>query len=192
MVTDKQKNFLNKLIEFYGKGALPSYDVICSDLGFKSKNSIWQYFQKLIEEGLIISKNSYFFVSPELFGVDYFHEGIRAGFPSPAEDYPAEKISFDELLIPQPSSTFTVRIVGDSMIEAGIYEDDIAIVEKGRKPKNGDIVIAYVDEEFTIKYFRNKDGEIFLEPANSNYSIIKPTRELEIFGIVTGIVRRLK
>lgn len=192
MVTKKQRAFLEQLMDLYGKDPLPSYDIICNDLGYKSKNSVWQYFQKLLEDGCIQVKNSRHFLSADLFGVDYFHDGVRAGFPSPSEDYPVEKISLDELMIKRPNSTFTVRVVGDSMIEAGIFEDDIAVVEKGLTARNGDIVIAVVDGEFTMKYYYKKEGEILLEPANKNYSTIRANNEIEIFGIVTGIVRKIR
>ena len=192
MVTKKQKDFLNKLIETYGKEPLPSYDIICRDLGYKSKNSIWQYFQKLIEEGFVKIQNNRYFLSSELFGINYYPQGVRAGFPSPAEDYPAEKISFDNLLVDKPASTFTVKVVGDSMIDAGIHEGDIAIVEKGGIPRNGDIVVALVDGDFTMKTYRKVNNEVLLEPANDAYPVIKAYEQMEIFGIVTGIVRKLK
>ncbi|MGD9580740.1 MAG: LexA family protein [Vampirovibrionia bacterium] len=192
MVTKKQTDFLNKLIETYGKEPLPSYDTICKDLGYKSKNSIWQYFQKLVEEEFIKVQNNRYFLAQNLFGVDYFDQGVRAGFPSPAEDYPVDKISLEQLLIKRPSSTFTVRVVGDSMIEAGIFEDDIAIVDKSHIPRNGDIVIALVDGEYTMKYYKKTATGVVLEPANPDYSTIVPDNELEIFGVVTGIVRSIK
>ncbi|MEW5821866.1 MAG: translesion error-prone DNA polymerase V autoproteolytic subunit [Cyanobacteriota bacterium] len=188
----KQKKFLDKLIELYGKEPLPSYDQICQDFGFKSKNSIWQYMQKLIEDSLIIAKNNYLLISPELLGISFYDEGLRAGFPSPAEDYPVKKISFDEMLIRQPESTYTVRVVGDSMIEAGIYENDMVIVDRSLTPRNGDIVVARVDGEFTMKFYKKTATEILLEPANVNYPTIKPEKELEIFGVVTSVVRKIK
>ena len=192
MITTKQKEFLNKLKEAYGNGPLPSFEQICKDLGYKSKNSVWQYFQKLIEHGCVRERSNRFFLSQELFGISYFESGVRAGFPSMAEDCLSEKMSFDGLLIKAPASTFSVRVIGDSMIDAGIYEDDIAVVEKGREPQNDDIVVAIVDGEFTIKYFRKSKGEVFLEPANNAYPVIKAKQEMRIFGIVTGIVRKLK
>lgn len=192
MVTKKQQDFLNKLIETYGKNSLPSYDTICKDLGYKSKNSIWQYFKSLIEEGFINVQNNRYFLAHNLFGIDYFDQGVRAGFPSPAEDYPVDKISLDEMLIKKPASTFTVRVVGDSMIEAGIFENDLAIVDKSSTPRNGDIVIALVDGDYTMKYYKKTATEILLEPANPAYSTIRAENELEIFGVVTGIVRSIK
>lgn len=190
MVTKKQKQFLDKLKDFYGKDPLPSYEVICQDLGYKSKNSIWQYVQKLLEENLISARNNRFFLSEDLFGVDFFRNGVRAGLATQTEDNPVEKISLEKMLVDKPDDTFTVRVVGDSMIEAGIYQDDIAVVDKRKLVSNGDIVVARVDGEYTIKYYFKSGGEVTLEPANANYSTIKPERELEIVGVVTGLVRK--
>ncbi|OGI20328.1 MAG: hypothetical protein A2255_10480 [Candidatus Melainabacteria bacterium RIFOXYA2_FULL_32_9] len=192
MITRKQKNFLNKLKETYGNKPLPSFEQICKDLGYKSKNSIWQYFKKLLDHGCLTTYNNHFLLSQELFGISYFESGVRAGFPTAVEDCLIERLSFDNLLIQKPASTFSVRVVGDSMIDAGILENDIAIVEKGREPQNGDIVVAMVDGEFTIKFYWKEKGDITLEPANQAYPVIKAQQELQIFGIVTGIVRKLK
>ena len=190
MLTKKQNEFLNKLKERYENEPLPSFKKICIDLGFKSKNSIWQYLKKLIEEGFIKEVGNRFFIPQE--GTPYFESGVRAGFPSPAEDYMVQKISFDALLVKKPASTFSVKVLGDSMIEAGIHEGDIAIVEKGIEPKNGDTVVAMVDGDFTLKYYWKKNGEILLEPANSAYKTIRAKNELQIFGVATGLIRKLK
>jgi len=192
MVTQKQKDFLEKLKSIYGKEPLPSFEKICQDLGFKSKNSIWQYFNKLLESGCLKERDNRFFINQDCFGIPYFHSGVKAGFPSPAEDCIEETVSFDSMLIKNPASTFCIRVSGDSMINAGIHENDIVVVQKGREAKNGDIIIAYVDGEFTIKYYKNQKGEVWLEPANDNYPIIRANQELQIFGIVTGVVRQLK
>lgn len=199
-LTRKQNEIFNKLIELYGSEPLPSFDVLCSDLGFKSKNSIWQYFQKFLELGLIKEKFNRFFIPSIPSGVTdsrssspkipYFCEGVRAGFPTMAEGYSDTSISFDEMLIKKPYSTFSVTVIGDSMIEAGICEGDIVVVEKGERAKDGDVVVANVDGDFTLKYYRCKNGKIYLEPANCNYPIIEPQNELSIVGIVTGLVRK--
>lgn len=199
-LTRKQNEIFNKLVELYGSEPLPSFDVLCSDLGFKSKNSIWQYFQKFLELGLIKEKFNRFFIPSLSSGIPdsrstspkipHFCEGIRAGFPTMADGYTDTNISFDEMLIKKPYSTFSVTVIGDSMIEAGICEGDIVVVEKGERVKDGDIVVANVDGDFTLKYYRTKNGKIYLEPANKNYPIIEPQNELTITGIVTGLVRK--
>ncbi|MEI7475273.1 MAG: translesion error-prone DNA polymerase V autoproteolytic subunit [bacterium] len=192
MITSKQKDFLNKIKALYGKNPLPSYEKICKDIGFRSKNSVWQYFQKLLDAGFIQERDNRFFISHDFLGVPYFECGVRAGFPSPAEDYMENRLSFDEILVKHPVSTISIRVIGDSMVDAGIFEDDIIVVEKGREPVLGDIVVAIVDGEFTVKYYKMKNGQIFLEPANNNYPNIIPSNEMMIFGVVTGLVRTIK
>lgn len=192
MITSKQKDFLIRLKELYGKNPLPSYEKICKDVGFRSKNSVWQYFQKLLDAGFIQETDNRYFLSHDFLGIPYFECGVRAGFPSPAEDYMENRLSFDEILVKHPVSTISIRVIGDSMVDAGIFEDDIIVVEKGREPVPDDIVVAIVDGEFTVKYYKNKNGDVYLEPANRFYSIIRPSQEMMIFGVVTGVVRTIK
>ena len=117
---------------------------------------------------------------------------ITAGFPSPAEEELFENISLEEWLIRNPTSTFLVKVYGESMIEAGILPGDFVLVDRSLPPKNGDIVIAEVDGEWTMKYFRKQRGEIILVPANPRYPPIKPTESLNIFGVVVGVVRKYR
>lgn len=112
---------------------------------------------------------------------------IVAGFPSPAEEELREVISFDSYLVPKPQASFILRVSGDSMTGAGIMPGDLVIVEKGRTPKNGDIVVAKVDGETTMKYFRKEGGQVYLEPANPRYEIIRPKVEMRLIGIVGGM-----
>ena len=199
-LTNKQQEIYNKLLELYGNEPLPSFDLICNDLGFKSKNSVWQYFRKFIELGLIKEKFNKFFIpsisswsdtsSSASLKIPHFIGGVRAGFPTMADGYCDNNISFDEMLIKKPYSTFCVNVVGDSMIEAGICDGDMVVVEKGERVKDGDIVVANVDGDFTLKYYRIKNGKIWLEPANVNYPNIIPQNELTIVGLVTGLVRK--
>lgn len=151
-------------------------------------SEIQEYFKtKKIKTNNIIELNKS--QTPHL---THYAEGLRAGFPSPAEDFPVEKLSLDKLLIKKPSATFSIRVIGDSMIDAGIYEGDLAIVEKGHIPINGDIVVAAVDGDFTMKIYRKEKGFIYLEAANKAFPKIKAHNEIEIFGIVTGIIRQIK
>ena len=124
-----------------------------------------------------------------------YEESVQAGFPSPAEDYLEGTLDLNELFIHRPSSTYIVRVAGDSMIEAGIYEGDLLVVDRSLDPKNNDIVIAELDGEFTVKRFVRKDDKtIVLEPANLNYQpiIVTPEHELVIWGVVVGVLRKLR
>lgn len=123
-------------------------------------------------------------------------EGLRllgfivAGFPSPAEEELRDLITFDDYLVPNRQAAFLLTVSGDSMTGAGIMPGDLVIVEKGRAPKNGNIVIAEVDGEWTMKYFRKEKGQVFLEADNPRYSPIKPELELRIIGVVVACARR--
>lgn len=82
---------------------------------------------------------------------------VHAGFPSPAEEELRDVISFDDYLAPHPETSFLLSVTGDSMIGAGIMEKDLVIVERGRQPRDGDIILAEVDGNWTMKYFRKKE-----------------------------------
>jgi len=115
---------------------------------------------------------------------------VAAGYPSPAEEELQDIISIDEYLITRPESSFLVKVSGDSMTGAGIMDGDMVIVEKGREPTNGDIVLAEVDGEWTMKYFIRKEKEIVLEAANPKYPTIRPRNELRLGGIITAVIRK--
>ena len=115
---------------------------------------------------------------------------VCAGFPSPAEEELRDIISFDEYLVIHPETSFLLSVTGDSMRGAGIMEKDLVIVERGRQPKNGDIVLAEVDGNWTMKYFRKKGKTVTLEAANPRYTPIVPRTELRIAGVITALVRK--
>jgi len=117
---------------------------------------------------------------------------VEAGFPSPAEEELVDNISFDDLLIQNREATFLLRVSGDSMTGAGIMQGDMVIVDKGLTPKSGDIVIAQVDSEWTMKFLRKRGDNVTLIPANPKYQPIKPKNELKIAGVVTAVVRKYK
>jgi DNA polymerase V len=121
-----------------------------------------------------------------------FDNYIPAGFPSPAENHNQTPISLDTLLIANPPATFMIRVIGDSMVGKSINEGDIVIVDKSKTPKNGDIVIAVYNNEFTIKELitDKKLNILRLEPANPKYQAIIPKNEdeLQIWGVVTSVI----
>ena len=123
-----------------------------------------------------------------------FAPSIKAGFPSPAQDYLHESLDFNRDLIRNPEATFYGRVEGDSMIEAGICDGDIAVIDRSIEPCDGDIVVGYVNNEFTIKYLdlkHRKDGYIELRPANKAF---KPIRihaddDFEVWGVVVWTIK---
>ena len=96
-------------------------------------------------------------------------DGIHAGFPSPATDYMTQAIDLNKELVRHPAATFYGRVVGDSMIDAGVEEGDILVIDKSLEPKDGDMAVCFVDGEFTLKYLSIKEDEIVLKPANPKY-----------------------
>jgi repressor LexA len=117
---------------------------------------------------------------------------IEAGFPSPAEEELLDMISIDKLLIKNPVSSFLLKVTGDSMTGAGIMQGDYVVVDKAMTAAEGDIVIAQVDNAWTMKYLAKENGSYILLPANPIYKPIKPKNELVIAGVVTGVARRYK
>ncbi|WP_134051625.1 translesion error-prone DNA polymerase V autoproteolytic subunit [Rheinheimera aquimaris] len=118
---------------------------------------------------------------------------VPAGFPSPAQDYIERTLDLNELCIKRPAATYFVRVEGDSMIEAGICPNDILIVDRSVTAVHGDIVIAQVQGEFTVKELALRP-KLKLLPRNKAYSPItfKEETELELFGVVTGVVRQMR
>ena len=115
-----------------------------------------------------------------------------AGFPSPAEQYLEPPLDLNELLVKRPAATFFVRVQGDSMIGAGIHDGDLLVVDRSLRPADGDVIIASVDGDFTVKtYRRDKDGVRF-EPANPDFAVIRlrAEQELDYFGKVTACIHR--
>lgn len=124
--------------------------------------------------------------------IPLFAEGVSAGFPSPAQDYVERALDLNELCIRRPAATFMVRVDGDSMCEAGIFKDDILLVDRSLTAQHGDVVIACIDGEFTVKELR-LTPTLTLMPRNRRYSPItlREASELDIFGVVISVVRSL-
>lgn len=121
-----------------------------------------------------------------------FSHKVAAGFPSPADDYIEGRLSLDEHLIQHKDATFFVRAKGNSMTGAHIDDGDILIVDKSLKPQFGDIVVAVVDGEFTVKFLAQRGEAVMLMPANPKFKEIefKDGQELEIWGVVTSSVKK--
>jgi len=117
---------------------------------------------------------------------------VEAGFPSPAEESLADNISLDDLLIQNREASFLIKVSGDSMTGAGIMPGDMVIVDRGLVAKSGDIVIAEVDGQWTMKYLRKRGEDVVLLPANPKYQPIRPKLELKIAGVVTAVVRKYR
>ena len=124
--------------------------------------------------------------------IPYADEGIRAGFPSPAQDYMEQAIYLNKELIKHPASTFFGRVVGDSMRDEGIEEGDILVIDKSLELQDDDLAVCFIDGDFTVKRVRIEPNAVWLIPANPKYSLIKVTKENEfiVWGIVTYTIKK--
>jgi SOS regulatory protein LexA len=183
---------LEKLRAFYAREQrVPSYAEMLPLLGYRSKNAVYGLINKLQADGYL-RKNAQGKISftARLTGSIKLLGTVQAGFPSPAEEELVDVLSLDEYLVRRPDATYLLTVSGDSMIDAGIHPGDMVLVERGNAPKSGDIVVAQVDDEWTIKYFRKKQRTVRLEPANPRYQPIEPRQSLVIGGIVRAVIRK--
>ena len=122
----------------------------------------------------------------------YFEIRLSAGFPSPASDYVQQKLDLNEHLIKHPAATYFVRVEGDSMINAGIFENDILIVDRAQEAKNNDVVVASVNGELLVKRLHIKNDRWFLVPDNPNYHPMEiiPEMVFTVWGVVTYVIHK--
>ena len=122
-----------------------------------------------------------------------FMAKVPAGFPSPAADYEEDKLDLNKHLIRNPAATFFVRVMGDSMVKAGIQDGDLLIVDRSIKPRDGNVVIAVVNGELTVKRIRIHKNKLTLEAENENYRSqqINEEMEFEVWGVVSNVIHAL-
>lgn len=180
-----------KLIRFYRQNErMPSYDEMVGLFAVESKGSLHKYVERFVEDGLVGKTETGRLVpTTKLYGLRVLGT-VAAGFPSPAEEELVDTMSMDEYLISNPGSSFLLTVSGDSMIDAGIMAGDLVIVDRSLSPKSGDVVVAEIDNGWTMKYFQKKNNKIFLRAANKKYPDIYPEQELRIAGVVTSVIRK--
>ncbi|HMP89211.1 MAG TPA: transcriptional repressor LexA [Kiritimatiellia bacterium] len=178
--------------QFYrAEERVPSYSEMMGLFKFKSKNAVYRLVGRLEEAGYVRrSTTGKLSLTRRLTGSIKLLGLVQAGFPSPAEEELVDVLSLDEYLVRRPEATFMLTVSGDSMIDAGIQPGDLVLIEKGRQPKNNDIVIAQVDGEWTLKYYLKDRRGVRLEPANKKYTTIIPRQSLVIGGVVRAVVRK--
>lgn len=170
---------------------MPSYQEIMSMLGFRSKNAVFKLINKMVDDGVVDKDDSGKLTPMKIFGQIPLLGLVEAGIPTSVDEQGTESLSLEDYLIGRSSSSkYLLEVKGDSMIDEGIREGDLVIVERRGDPKDGDIVIAEVDGGWTMKYFKKKGNLIYLKPANKNYSPIYPQYDLKVAAIVKGVVRK--
>ena len=171
---------------------MPSYSEIMAITGYKSRGAVDYFLDKLISLSLVSKDKKGRLIPGKIFEGIPVVGTVMAGFPSPAEEETVDTMNLDEFLIHNKDATYIFKVKGDSMIDAGIMEGDMALVERGRDPKDGDIVLAQIDQDWTLKYFRKRGAKVWLEPANKKYEPIYPKEELKIPAVVISIIRKYK
>jgi len=183
--------YKNKLQSFYSREKrMPTYTEMMRLFGFKSKNAVARLVDKFIDAGLVAKDHLGRLVPDTSFDSIPLLGSVKAGFPSDVSEEQRETVNLDEYLFTKKDNTYMLKVDGDSMIDAHIADGDMVLVEKTNKANDGDIVIADVDGEFTMKYFR-KDGEkVWLEPANKNFKNIYPITYMNITAKVKAVIRK--
>lgn len=183
--------YLATLQDYYAKHrVLPSYAAIGSLVGLRSKASVAEMVQRLKAERFLKSTPDRRLTPGDRFFERSIAESVQAGAPNPVFDAVPDVLGIDDYLVRNPSRTVLIRVKGNSMIDAGIHAGDIVIIEKKAAANVGDVVVAIVDNEFTLKRLAKEKGRFVLRPENRAYPVIRPKGDLEIFGVVKGMFRR--
>jgi repressor LexA len=185
-------SYLEKLQDYYAEHrVIPSYSVLASLWGVSAKSWVAECVKRFEEAGYLAwTPDRQLKPGARFFERKLADATVQAGMPTAAVAESHDLISIDDHLIRKPSRTVLVRVKGDSMMDAGILEGDLLVIEQTRTAKEGDIVVAIVDNEFTVKYLGRERSDFVLKPANKAYPVIRPRGRLEIFGVMAGLVRR--
>ena len=185
-----QNNYQTKLESFYGQNKrMPTYSEMMKLFGFKSKNAVFRIVEKLIDAGLVAKDHLGRLIPVNSFGEIKLAGLVKAGLPSDVEEQ-TDTVSLEDMLIGKKELTYMLEVDGDSMIDAHIEEGDMVLVEKTNIARDGDIVIVEVDGEYTMKYYKNKGGKVWLEPANKNYKPIHPEHSLNVIAKLKAVIRK--
>ena len=191
MADDNQ--YLLKLQDYYAKHrVMPSYATLGELVGLSSKASVAELVLRLKAERLVESTPDRRLKPGKRFFERTIEESVHAGMPHPAFDSRPETVSIDDYLVYHPSKTTLITVKGDSMINAGIHDGDIVVVEKRATANVNDLVVAIVEGDFTLKRLGREKGRMVLIPENKAYPVIRPKEDLEIFGVVVGQFRRYR
>lgn len=199
-LTPHQRTVLNYIGEFQRKrGYSPSLADLALAFGVRSKNAIAKVVNVLVREKYLQkdpkgrikilereeeTSSGHIALTLPLFGP------IAAGFAAPVEEQAEEIVTLEEYLVGDRSKTFLLRVKGDSMINAGIHEGDLVIVERGKEPRVGEIVVGVLDGEFTLKRLKKDKGKYYLQAENPEYPDLYAMEELQVAGVVVGMMRR--
>lgn len=169
---------------------MPTYTEMMRLFGFKSKNAVARLVDKFIDAGIVAKDHLGRLVANDSFDNIPLLGLVKAGFPSDIAEESRDTVNLDEYLITKKDNTYMLEVDGNSMIDAHIADGDMVLVEKTDKAKDGQIVIADVDGEFTMKYFRKNGDKVWLEPANKDFKNIYPVTYMTITAVVKAVIRK--
>jgi repressor LexA len=196
------KNLSNKIYDFFNvDGKMPSFEELKNIFNVASKDTVSRIIKTLKDLDYILQdetgkilpikeKLNKYLNKKEALGNIKILGTVEAGFPTYVEVDDMESVTLDEWLLGDRHATFMLKVKGESMRDAGVLDGDYIIVERGKEPKKGDIVLALVDGGWTLKYFRKDKEGIYLEPANKNFKNIRPKENLEIKAVVISVIRK--
>ncbi len=180
------------LKRFYRKHhRLPSYSEMLELFGVTSKNSVFKVIQSLINQGFIKKEGAMLAPTAMFFSLPLLGF-VKAGFPILSEE-DRKYLTLDEYLIDDPVSSFLLTVSGDSLIDLGIFDGDIVIIERRKAASQNDIVLAEIDRQWTLKILKKErqTQRPYLMSANAKYPPFFPKEELKIHGVVKGVVRKI-
>lgn len=186
--------YLEKLQDYYAEHkVIPSYSVLAGLWGISAKSWVSECVKRFEEAGYLDwTPDKQLKPGARFFERRLADSTVQAGLPNPAISDGYDLITIDDYVVRVPSRTSLVRVKGDSMIDAGILDGDLLVVEVQPNANVGEVVVAIVDNEFTVKYLARERSEFVLKPANKAYPVIRPRGRLEIFGVMAGLVRRTR
>jgi DNA polymerase V len=187
-------SWLEKLQDYYAEHkVIPSYSVLAGLWGISAKSWVSECVRRYEEAGYLDwTPDRQLKPGARFFERRLADATVQAGLGQAAGSDGYDLMTIDDFLVRVPSKTSLVRVKGDSMIDAGIREGDLLVVEQQPNANVGDIVVAIVDNEFTVKYLDREKGGFVLKPANKAFPVIRPRGRLEIFGVMAGLVRRTR
>ena len=183
--------YQTKLESFYSQNKrMPTYSEMLKLFSFKSKNAVFKIVEKLVEAGLVAKDHLGRLIPRDSFGEIPMLGLVTAGLPATVEEELVDTINLEDMLVGKKELTYMLEVDGDSMIDAHIEKGDMVLVERANYAKDREIVIAEVDGEYTMKYFREKGNKRWLEPANKNYKSIYPENSLNVIAVLKAVIRK--
>lgn len=189
------ETYKNKIVTFYKSNKrMPSYSEIMKITGLKSKSPVFKLVSKLVEQGFIRKDTNGKLIPKQSFNsITRLSQTVSAGYGAVVEDEVGEKVDLDDWLVADSSKTFILKVNGDSMKDASILDGDSVLVERTANFKDGQIVVALLNDGYTVKYLRKTRESMYLKPANKKYKPMYPTEDnqIELVAVVKTVIREL-